>query len=69
MQIFDKVLGDKAHQKEVLRQEVEIEARSLIDFRIPGGEITESGLRTNISVALQYLESWLRGVEQQRFTI
>src|SRR5205085_8388896 len=28
---------------------------------IPEGTITEAGLRTNISVSLQYLESWLRG--------
>jgi len=28
---------------------------------VPGGQITEAGLRNNISVSLQYLESWLRG--------
>lgn len=28
---------------------------------VPVGEITESGVRTNISVALLYLESWLSG--------
>jgi malate synthase len=28
---------------------------------IPDGEITEQGLRWNIDVGLQYLESWLRG--------
>ena len=27
----------------------------------PEGPITEQGLRTNISVGVQYLESWLRG--------
>ena len=30
-------------------------------LKIPDGTITEAGLRTNISVSLQYLESWLRG--------
>jgi len=30
-------------------------------LRIPGGEITEQGLRKNIDVALRYLEAWLRG--------
>jgi malate synthase len=25
------------------------------------GEVTEAGLRSNISVGIQYLESWLRG--------
>lgn len=28
----------------------------------PSGEITEQGMRTNIRVPIQYLESWLRGV-------
>src|SRR5260370_27392888 len=30
-------------------------------LRVPEGRITEEGLRNNISVSLQYLESWLRG--------
>ncbi len=28
---------------------------------MPKGEITEQGLRLNIDVGIQYLESWLRG--------
>jgi malate synthase len=28
---------------------------------VPNGTITETGARHNISVALQYLEAWLRG--------
>ncbi|NOX37329.1 MAG: malate synthase A [Calditrichaeota bacterium] len=31
-------------------------------LRVPEGTITEEGLRTNINVAIQYLEAWLRGV-------
>ena len=30
-------------------------------MKIPEGTITEAGLRNNISVSIQYLESWLRG--------
>jgi malate synthase len=30
-------------------------------LHVPGGDITEAGLRWNIDVGLQYLESWLRG--------
>jgi len=30
-------------------------------LHVPGGNITEAGLRWNIDVGLQYLESWLRG--------
>ena len=36
-------------------------AEQLLDLRVPGGEITEAGLRSNISIGIQYIESWLRG--------
>jgi malate synthase len=58
---FDKMLGEKPHQKERVREEVHVTAGQLLDFRIPGSAITEAGLRNNISVAIQYLESWLQG--------
>ena len=35
--------------------------RRLLDFRVPGGKITEAGVRNDISVGVQYVESWLRG--------
>ena len=28
---------------------------------VPGGTITEAGLRLNVSVALQYINAWLQG--------
>jgi len=59
---FDKMLGNRPHQKERLREDVQITAKALLDFNIPGGQITEAGLRHNINVAVQYLESWLLGV-------
>jgi malate synthase len=34
----------------------------LLNVKSTPGSITEAGLRNNISVAIQYLESWLRGV-------
>jgi malate synthase len=58
---FDKLLGKKSHQKERLREEVQIAAKDLLSFNIPGGQITEAGLRNNINVAIQYLEAWLQG--------
>ena len=61
MEVFDGVLGNKPHQKDRLREEVQVTAQELIDFHVPGGQITENGLRLNINVALIYLESWLRG--------
>lgn len=36
-----------------------ISAKDLLD--VPKGDITEKGLRWNIDVGLQYLDSWLRG--------
>jgi malate synthase len=29
---------------------------------VPGGQVTEAGLRLNINVGILYIESWLRGV-------
>ena len=60
--IFEAVLGEKPHQKERLREDVRVKAQDLINFEVPGGQITEDGVRSNINIALQYLESWLRGV-------
>jgi malate synthase len=59
--VFDDKLGEKPHQKERLREDVQVTAQQLRDFHVPGGEITEAGVRNNISVAIQYLEAWLRG--------
>jgi len=59
---FDRVLGMKPHQKERRREEVHVKAADLLDIRVPGGQVTQAGFRNNISVALQYMDSWLRGV-------
>ena len=61
-EIFDGVLGERPHQKERLRAEVSVSAAQLLDLRVPGGVVTEAGVRANIRVALAYLDSWLRGV-------
>ena len=59
-EVFDRKLG-KPHQKERLREEVRVEAPELQDIKVPGGTISEGGVRNNISVALQYLSAWLGG--------
>jgi len=59
--VFGSVLQGKSHQKDRQRDDVEVTREQLIDVRIPGGRITESGLRGNLSVALQYLAAWLGG--------
>jgi malate synthase len=58
---FDAVRGDRPNQKERLREEVLADAAALLDLRVPGGRITEAGVRNDIGVAVQYVESWLRG--------
>lgn len=58
---FDEVLGTVPHQKHRLRDDVNVSAQDLLDFKVEGGRVTEAGLRNNISVALQYLAAWLSG--------
>jgi len=58
---FDRVLGAKENQLSRQRPEVNTTAKQLLDVRIPGGTITDAGLRTNVSVGIQYIASWLRG--------
>jgi malate synthase len=59
---FDKVLGGRANQVDRLREDVDVSAPDLLDARVPGGEVTEEGVKNNVSVGIRYLESWLRGV-------
>ena len=61
MSEFDRVLGNKPNQLERQRPEVKSAAKQLLDVKIPGSTITEAGLRTNVSVGIQYIASWLRG--------
>jgi malate synthase len=35
--------------------------QQLADLHVPGGTVTDAGVRLNVNVALQYLEAWLRG--------
>lgn len=60
-EIFERKLGDKPHQKERLRQDVQTKAKDLVNIQVPGGQITEAGVRLNVNVALQYLNAWLEG--------
>ena len=60
-EIFDRVLGPRANQVERQRDDVTASAAGLLDVASTPGEITEDGLRNNISVGIQYLGAWLRG--------
>jgi malate synthase len=58
---FDGVLGERPNQVERQREDVDVKAGDLLDVLVPGGDVTEDGVRNNVAVGLRYLESWLRG--------
>ncbi len=57
---FDAVLGQQANQVSRQRPDVTVTASQLIDVHI-GLPITTAGVYGNVSVAIRYLEAWLRG--------
>src|SRR3989442_2940519 len=59
--VFDRALQGRPNQLGRTRDNVDVTARDLLDVRVPGGTTTEAGLRSNVRVAIQYLEAWLRG--------
>lgn len=61
LEVANSYLGDKPHQKDRKREDVNVQDNELTNITVPGGTITEEGLRLNISVALQYLNAWLLG--------
>ena len=66
-EVFDGVLGPQPAQlaaragEAPLGAEVPGDPRALLDLAVEGGTVTEAGARLNVSGALQYLDSWLRG--------
>jgi malate synthase len=60
-EVFDHALRDRPNQKDRLREDVHVSPGELLDTRVEGGRVTEAGVATNVSVALQYLASWLAG--------
>ena len=66
-EVFDVVLGDRPNQHAARRddaplgREVPGDAAALLDLRVPGGRVTETRARLNVSVGLRYLDAWLGG--------
>ncbi|HXG32096.1 MAG TPA: malate synthase A [Bryobacteraceae bacterium] len=58
-EVFDAAMPGP-HQIACRREDVTVSAADLL--QVPEGEITDHGLRVNIDVGIQYLESWLRGI-------
>ena len=61
LEVFDKVLGDRPNQVEKQREDVHVGAADLLSLPDTPGSITEAGVRLNVNVALQYINSWLNG--------
>jgi malate synthase len=61
LECFDAVLGERPNQVERRRDDVSTSAGDLLNVAATPGEVTDEGLRNNISVGIQYLAAWLRG--------
>ena len=59
LEAFDAVMKTP-NQIDRKRDDVHVTAKDVLQFG-PEEPITEKGLRTNVSVGIQYLEAWLRG--------
>jgi malate synthase len=57
-QVFDEHMPTP-NQIHVKREDVHVTAADLL--KVPEGNITDQGLKMNVDVGIQYLESWLRG--------
>ncbi|WP_326586381.1 malate synthase A [Streptomyces sp. NBC_01294] len=60
-EVFDGVLGDRPHQTDRMREDVEVTAADLLSVRRIGMPPTREGVRSNVAVALRYFDAWLRG--------
>jgi malate synthase len=60
-EVFERRLEGRPNQLERRRDDVRVSAAELLDLGSTPGEITEAGLRANVSVGFQYLSFWLTG--------
>jgi malate synthase len=60
-EVFDAVLGERPNQLERQREDVTVEAADLLNVGATPGDVTEGGVRTNVSVGIRYLAAWLAG--------
>jgi malate synthase len=62
LSVFDDTLGERPNQVSRQRDEVAVAAEDLLNVSATPGEVTEEGVRLNVSVGIQYIASWLNGV-------
>jgi malate synthase len=61
-EVFDGVLGEQPNQLGRLREDVVPDEAALLSIPDTPGQVTDAGVRTNVSVGVRYLDSWLHGV-------
>ncbi|MGV9247519.1 malate synthase A [Streptomyces sp. NPDC003710] len=59
---FEKVLGGRPHQKDRLREDVDVKAADLIAVDSLDARPTYAGLVNAVQVGIRYIEAWLRGL-------
>ncbi|MET9440459.1 malate synthase A [Streptomyces sp. NPDC006610] len=62
MESFDRVLGDRPHQKHRLREDVDVKAEDLLAVDSLEARPTYAGLVNAVQVGVRYIEAWLRGL-------
>ena len=59
-EVFTAAMG-RARQKDAVSGDPRVTSADLLNVGVVGGAVTMAGVRTNVDVALRYLEAWLRG--------
>ncbi|MFD4575266.1 malate synthase A [Streptomyces sp. NPDC058417] len=62
LESFDRVLGDRPHQKDRLREDVHVTAADLLAVDSLEARPTYDGLVNAVQVGIRYIEAWLRGL-------
>ena len=60
-EVFDAAFGDRANQLERTREDVSVDASDLLNVPATPGEVSDKGVRANVSVGIRYLAAWLSG--------
>jgi len=62
MEVFDAALDGRPNQLDRSREDVSTQAADLLNVSATPGEVTEDGVRANVSVGIRYIAAWLSGV-------
>ncbi len=60
-EVFDAAFGDRSNQLERTREDVSVDASDLLNVAATPGEVSDDGVRANVSVGIRYLAAWLSG--------